>query len=157
MISNSPPPPSLRLFFATTDIFVEDPEHTEILHHEYFLLSKRQQNETQKLGFVIPIPKTSATSDELPPQIYVRSVSEKWIGAETIIPISFKHLILPELYKQPYTDLLDLQPLSITALRDPILEEICTKRFEYFNPVQTQFFHILYYTDYNSLVGGKCG
>ncbi|KAJ3224159.1 hypothetical protein HK099_000150 [Clydaea vesicula] len=138
-------------------IWVEDPEHTEILHSEYFLLSKKQQHETQKLGFVVPIPKTSSTSDELPPQIYVRAVSERWIGSETIIPISFKHLILPKFYETPFTDLLPLQPLPLSALQNPILEEICSQRFDFFNPVQTQIFHTLYWTSNNALIGAPTG
>ncbi|KAI8815177.1 Sec63 Brl domain-containing protein [Cladochytrium replicatum] len=138
-------------------IFVEDSEHIEILHSEYLLLSKRQADEPQKLGFSIPIPKTNSTVDELPPQIFVRAVSDKWIGAETILPVSFKHLILPNLYRTPHTNLLDLQPLPVSALQDPVLEEICRQRFEYFNPVQTQIFHTLYRTQHNALVGAPTG
>ncbi|KAJ3042101.1 activating signal cointegrator 1 complex subunit [Rhizophlyctis rosea] len=138
-------------------IWVEDPENTEILYSEYFLLQKRQQNEPQKLSFTIPIPRTSSTIDELPPQIFVRAVSDKWIGAETIIPVSFKHLILPTLYRTPHTELLDLQPLPISALQDPILEDICRQRFEFFNPVQTQIFHTLYKSEHNVLVGAPTG
>ncbi|KAJ3300578.1 activating signal cointegrator 1 complex subunit [Borealophlyctis nickersoniae] len=138
-------------------IWVEDSENTEILYSEYFLLHKRQQDEVQKLAFTIPIPRTSSTVDELPPQIFIRAVSDKWIGAEAIIPVSFKHLILPTLYRTPHTDLLDLQPLPISALQDPVLEEICRKRFDYFNPVQTQIFHTLYRTEHNVLVGAPTG
>ncbi|KAJ1555242.1 hypothetical protein HK405_002907, partial [Cladochytrium tenue] len=138
-------------------IWVEDAENVEILHSEYFLLSKKQANEPQKLVFTIPIPRTSSTVDELPPQIFVRAVSDKWIGSETVIAVSFKHLILPSLQRTPHTDLLNLQPLPIQALNDPILEEICRKRFDYFNPVQTQIFHTLYHTKYNSLIGAPTG
>ncbi|KAJ3008876.1 activating signal cointegrator 1 complex subunit [Thoreauomyces humboldtii] len=138
-------------------IWVEDSEHTEILYSEYFLLHRRQQDESQKIGFTIPVPSTSSTVDELPPQIYVRAVSDKWIGADVIIPVSFKHLILPTLNRAPHTDLLDLQPLPISALQDPILEEICATRFDYFNPVQTQIFHTLYRSDHNVLVGAPTG
>ncbi|KAK5666592.1 putative steryl acetyl hydrolase mug81 [Batrachochytrium dendrobatidis] len=138
-------------------IWVEDPESTDILYSEYFLVRKREHGQTQKLGFTIPIPKTLSTSDELPPQVYIRAVSDRWIGAENILPVSFKHLILPELNHAPYTDLLDLQPLSITALKNPIIEEICRPRFQYFNPVQTQIFHTLYQTRHNALVGAPTG
>ncbi|KAI8920167.1 Sec63 Brl domain-containing protein [Powellomyces hirtus] len=138
-------------------IWVEDSEHTEILYSEYFLLHKRQQDQEQKIGFTIPIPTTASTVDELPPQIFIRAVSDKWIGADVIIPVSFKHLILPALNRAPHTDLLDLQPLPVSALQDPVLEDICLKRFEYFNPVQTQIFHTLYKTTLNVLVGAPTG
>ncbi|KND03788.1 uncharacterized protein SPPG_01244 [Spizellomyces punctatus DAOM BR117] len=138
-------------------IWVEDSENTEILYSEYFLLHKRAQDEEQKLGFTIPIPTTSSTVDELPPQIFIRAVSDKWIGSDIIIPVSFKHLILPTLNRAPHTDLLDLQPLPVSALDNPILEDICRQRFEYFNPVQTQIFHTLYRSEHNVLVGAPTG
>ena len=62
----------------------------------------------------------------------------------------------PEDYP-PHTDLLDLQPLPISALNDEVLEEICAKRFSHFNPVQTQIFHTLYHTEHNALVGAPTG
>ena len=46
-------------------------------------------------------------------------VSDKWLQCETVLPVSFRHLILPEKYPPP-TELLDLQPLPITALRSHI-------------------------------------
>ncbi|KAJ3082711.1 activating signal cointegrator 1 complex subunit, partial [Quaeritorhiza haematococci] len=147
-------------------IWAEDGENTEILYSEYFLLNKKEHQELSesdtnpyhKLDFTIPIPRTSSTVDELPPQIYIRAVSDRWIGAETVIPVSFKHLILPGMYQSAtHTDLLDLQPLPVSALQDPILEEICRKRFDYFNPVQTQIFHTLYWTDHNVLLGAPTG
>lgn len=59
------------------------------------------------------------------------------IGAETQLPVSFRHLILPERYPPP-TELLDLQPLPITALRNPKFEMLYSKKFPIFNPIQTQ-------------------
>ncbi|KAH9270511.1 hypothetical protein BASA83_007323 [Batrachochytrium salamandrivorans] len=138
-------------------IWVEDPESTDILYSEYFLVRKRQMGQTQRLGFTIPIPKTNSTVDGLPPQVYIRATSDRWIGAESIFPVSFKHLILPELNRAPHTDLLNLQPLPLSALNDPIAEEICRSRFQYFNPVQTQIFHSLYQTQSNVLVGAPTG
>ncbi|TPX48749.1 hypothetical protein SeLEV6574_g01875 [Synchytrium endobioticum] len=138
-------------------IWVEDAENVEILHSEYFLLTKRQQYETQKLGFTIPLPSVTSTTDGLPPQIFVRAISDKWIGAETVIPVSFKHLILPSLQASVHTDLLDLSPLPISSLQDPVLESICAKRFDYFNAVQTQIFHTLYHTEHNALIGAPTG
>ena len=48
-------------------------------------------------------------------------VSDKWLGSEAILPVSFRHLLLPEKYAPP-TELLDLQPLPVSALRDPAFE-----------------------------------
>ena len=131
-------------------IWVEDSNNTEILHSEYFLLSRKQLGQPQVITFTIPV------IEPLPPQIFVRAISDKWIGAESVHAISFKHLILPELYP-PHTDLLDLQPLPVSALQNDVLEEICLKRFSHFNPVQTQIFHTLYNTSHNALIGAPTG
>ncbi|KAI8647168.1 Sec63 Brl domain-containing protein [Parasitella parasitica] len=131
-------------------IWAEDSENVEIYYSEYFLLYKKQFGEPIKIAFTVPLV------EPLPSQIYIRAVSDRWLGAETILPVSFQHLILPQLYP-PHTDLLDLQPLPITALKDQVLETICAKRFTHFNPVQTQIFHTLYNTDKNSLVGAPTG
>jgi len=131
-------------------IWVEDPENEHIYHTEYFLLNKKQLREEHKLVFTIPI------FEPLPPQYYLRAVSDRWIGAETVIPVSFKHLILPERHP-PHTELLDLQPLPTSALNNAAFEAIFLKRFTHFNPIQTQIFHTLYHTDHNVLLGAPTG
>ena len=63
-------------------------------------------------------------------------VSDKWLNSEAVLPVSFRHLILPEKYPPP-TELLDLQPLPVTALRNPAFEALY-RGFKTFNPIQTQ-------------------
>ena len=53
------------------------------------------------------------------------------------------------------SELLDLQPLPVTALMDPMLETLY--RFTHFNPIQTQLFHIMYHSDHNVLLGAPTG
>ena len=131
-------------------IWVENSETSEIYHHEYFILSRKKLYDDHELNFTIPL------SDPLPTQIYVRAVSDRWLGAETVTPVSFQHLIRPDT-ESVYTDLLDLQPLPVAALKNPLLEEIYSQRFEFFNPMQTQIFHILYHTSANVLLGSPTG
>lgn len=131
-------------------IWVENSETSEIFHHEYFILNRKKLHDSHELNFTIPL------SDPLPTQIYVRAVSDRWLGAETVHPVSFQHLIRPDT-ESVFTDLLDLQPLPVTALKHPILEEIYSQRFSYFNPMQTQIFHTLYNTDTNVLLGSPTG
>ncbi|KAI1115957.1 Sec63 Brl domain-containing protein [Nemania sp. NC0429] len=131
-------------------IWVENSETSEIYHHEFFILNKRKFYDDHELNFTIPL------SDPLPNQIYVRAVSDKWLGAETVTPVSFQHLIRPDT-ESVYTDLLNLQPLPISALKNPGLEEIYAKRFQFFNPMQTQIFHTLYHTPANVLLGSPTG
>ncbi|KAK8195009.1 Sec63 Brl domain-containing protein [Phyllosticta capitalensis] len=131
-------------------VWVENSETSEIFHHEYFILSRKKLYDDHELNFTIPL------SDPLPSQIYVRAVSDRWLGAETVTPVSFQHLIRPDT-ESVYTDLLNLQPLPITALKNPLLEEIYGKRFQFFNPMQTQLFHCLYHTSANVLLGSPTG
>ncbi|KZF21219.1 Sec63-domain-containing protein [Xylona heveae TC161] len=131
-------------------IWVENSETSEIYHHEFFLLSRKKLYDDHELNFTIPL------SDPLPTQIYVRAVSDRWLGAETVTPVSFQHLIRPDT-ESVYTDLLDLQPLPVSALKNPLLEEIYSKRFQFFNPMQTQIFHTMYHTPANVLLGSPTG
>ncbi|XP_038207200.1 activating signal cointegrator 1 complex subunit 3 [Zerene cesonia] len=131
-------------------IWVEDPETDIMYYHEYFLITKKQviTNEPQELVITIPI------SEPLPPQYYIRATSERWLGSESVLPLTFQHLILPETHP-PHTDLLELQPLPVTALNNPSYEMLYN--FTHFNPIQTQIFHCLYHTDNNVLLGAPTG
>ena len=131
-------------------IWVENSETSEIYHHEFFILSRKKLYDDHELNFTIPL------SDPLPTQIYVRAVSDRWLGAETVTPVSFQHLVRPDT-ESVYTDLLDLQPLPISALKHPLLEEIYGQKFQFFNPMQTQIFHTLYHTPTNVLLGSPTG
>ncbi|XP_036173871.1 activating signal cointegrator 1 complex subunit 3 isoform X3 [Myotis myotis] len=131
-------------------IWVEDPTNDHIYHSEYFLVLKKQviSKEAQLLVFTIPI------FEPLPSQYYIRAVSDRWLGAEAVCIINFQHLILPERHP-PHTELLDLQPLPVTALGCEAYEALYN--FSHFNPVQTQIFHTLYHTDCNVLLGAPTG
>lgn len=130
-------------------IIVEDNDGEFILHHEYFMLKKQYIDEDHTLNFTVPI------YEPLPPQYFIRVVSDKWLGSQTVLPVSFRHLILPEKYPPP-TELLDLQPLPVTALRNPAYEALY-QDFKHFNPVQTQVFTVLYNSDDNVLVAAPTG
>lgn len=130
-------------------VIVEDNDGEYILHHEYFVLKKQYIDEDHILNFTVPI------YEPLPPQYFIRVVSDKWLGSQTVLPVCFRHLILPEKYP-PATELLDLQPLPVTALRNPAYEALYDA-FKHFNPIQTQVFTVLYNTDDNVLVAAPTG
>lgn len=130
-------------------IIVEDNDGEYILHHEYFMLKKQYIDEDHFLNFTVPI------YEPLPPQYFIRVVSDRWLGSQTVLPVCFRHLILPEKYAPP-TELLDLQPLPVTALRNPSYEALYDT-FKHFNPIQTQVFTVLYNTDDNVLVAAPTG
>ncbi|CAI0434744.1 unnamed protein product [Linum tenue] len=130
-------------------VIVEDNDGEYVLHHEYFMLKKQYIDEDHTLNFTVPI------YEPLPPQYFIRVVSDRWLGSQTVLPVSFRHLILPEKYPPP-TELLDLQPLPVSALRNPSYEALY-QGFKHFNPVQTQVFNVLYNTDDNVLVAAPTG
>ncbi|KAM0836389.1 hypothetical protein ACQ4PT_062371 [Festuca glaucescens] len=130
-------------------VIVEDNDGEYILHHEYFMLKKQYVDEDHTLHFTVPI------YEPLPPQYFIRVVSDKWLGSQTILPVCFRHLILPEKYAPP-TELLDLQPLPVTALRNARYEGLYSA-FKHFNPIQTQVFTVLYNSDDSVLVAAPTG
>lgn len=127
-------------------VFVEDVNGEQILHQEMFVLKERGAEQEHTLNFTVAI------TEPLPPQYFIRVVSDRWINAQTLLPVSFRHLILPEKYP-PHTELLDLQPLPLTALRFPDAEQLyAAQGLKVFNPIQTQTFSTLYSTNDNCLI-----
>lgn len=128
-------------------IVVEDVDQEVILHHESFLLKAAFAGDEHVVNFTVPI------LDPLPPQYFVRVVADRWLHSETVQPISFRSLILPNKFA-PHTELLDLQPLPISALRAPeFLEPVLVRRgLTHFNALQTQAFTELYDTENNVLM-----
>ena len=53
-------------------------------------------------------------------------------------------------------ELLDLDPLPLSALQNPAYEALYRGRFTHFNPIQTQAFHTLYHSDHPVLLGNVC-
>eukprot|EP00823_Brevimastigomonas_motovehiculus_P004473 TRINITY_DN2963_c0_g1_i1.p1 TRINITY_DN2963_c0_g1~~TRINITY_DN2963_c0_g1_i1.p1 ORF type:complete len:2225 (-),score=605.06 TRINITY_DN2963_c0_g1_i1:245-6919(-) len=131
-------------------LIVEDIDGETILHYEYFVLKKKFSAESHTLNFTIPI------YEPMPPQYFVRVISDRWLGSETVLPISFRHLILPEKFAAP-TELLDLQPLSIKELGNDKFTEFYKGQFDVFNPIQTQVFPVVYKKDSSLLLASPTG
>ena len=140
-------------------ILAEDADGERILHSEFFVLRRAHREEDHSVSFIVPV------TEPTPPQYFVRVVSDVWLGAEAVLPTSFRHLILPE-KNPPPTELLDLQPLPVSALRNAAFERIYTSKalahvgihgLMHFNPIQTQTFNALYGSDDNCLVAAPAG
>lgn len=93
-----------------------DAQHEPRVEDEHHPLETMLLHSGAELG-LIPSPGNS------PLRYFIRVVSDRWINAQTLLPVSFRHLILPDKYP-PHTELLDLQPLPLTALRCPDAEKL---------------------------------
>ena len=132
-------------------VWVRDGESDHIYHSEPLLLHRKQSTTEHCLEFTLPIREPLAS------QYFVHVVSDRWVGCETIVPVSFKHLILPDVHP-PHTDLLDMHPVPVTALQNPLFEALYVRRgIRFFNPIQSQTFHLLYHSSKNVLVGAPTG
>ncbi|KAI6249552.1 Pre-mRNA-splicing factor brr2 [Erysiphe necator] len=133
-------------------IFAEDCDGEEILSYDQFILRKifaeAEMNE-HIVELTVPISKP------IPPNYFVSLISDRWMHSETKLELSFNKLVLPEKFP-PHTQLLDLQPLPVTALK---LEEYRSlyPNWERFNKIQTQTFNSLYSTDDNVFIGAPNG
>jgi pre-mRNA-splicing helicase BRR2 len=139
-------------FHGTSETFyiiVEDNDSEVILHNETFVLKKKNFNQDHRLSFIVPM------IDNFPPQYFIRVVSDRWLSCERLLPISFRHTILPEMLPPP-TGLLELQPLLFSMLRYPEAEAIY-RRYPHMYPIQTQTFKSLYETDESVFIGAATG
>jgi pre-mRNA-splicing helicase BRR2 len=129
-------------------VFIEDVNGAIVLHHEVLSISRSNAEEEHSLLFTVPV------LDPLPPLYFVRVISDRWMHAESSLPISFSSMILPPKFPPP-TELLDLQPLPPAALGESALAKLYG--FKEFNPIQSQTFHELFKTNRNILVCAPSG
>lgn len=130
-------------------ILVEDVDGEHILHYEPFILKSQNAADEHVVNFTVPM------LDPMPPQYFIKVISDRWMHSEVLLPVSFRHLILPQKFPPP-TELLDLQPLPVAAFRNPVYESLYTQ-FQYFNPIQTQTFSTLFQSDDNALICAPTG
>jgi activating signal cointegrator complex subunit 3 len=131
-------------------LWVEDSDNEKIYHSETWTLTKRMLREgVHKVAFTVPV------FEPLPPQYYVKMASDSWLGSESMAVVSFRNLLLPERHP-PHTELLDLDPLPVSALKKQQYISLYS-RFTHFNPIQTQAFHSLFHTDQSVLLGAPTG
>ncbi|KAG6377557.1 hypothetical protein JVT61DRAFT_15372 [Boletus reticuloceps] len=131
-------------------ILVEDVDGEIILFHDTFVLRQRYAEDEHSVTITVPM------FEPVLPNYYIPVVSDRWLHAETRLPISFKHLILPERFPPP-TPLLELQPLPLSALHNKDYEAIYSNTIQTFNKIQTQVFQALYTSDENVFVGAPTG
>jgi pre-mRNA-splicing helicase BRR2 len=163
-------------------LLVEDADGEAILHHETFSLKARHAEAGEEHHVTVYVPVSPSLEQHgLPPQYFVRVVSDRWMQSEALLPISFKNLILPDKFP-PHTELLDLAPLPVSALHNAEYEALYSAgnsssssssaaaapttaqlllgpaaNLTHFNPIQTQTFNALYEGDHNVLIAAPSG
>ena len=65
----------------TFHVIVEDPDGEQILHHEPFILKEKSAREEHVLYFYVPM------YDPMPPQYFIKIVSDRWLWSETTMPV----------------------------------------------------------------------
>lgn len=131
-------------------ILVEDVDGEVILFHDTFVLRQRYAEDEHSVSLTVPM------FEPVPPNYYISVISDRWLHAETRLPISFKHLILPKKFPKP-TPLLDLQSLPLSALHNKEFEALYANSIQTFNKIQTQVFQALYTSDENVFIGAPTG
>ena len=133
-------------------IIVEDCDGEAILFHDQFILRKdyaESEMSEHTVEFTVPI------TEPMPPNYFISVISDRWMHSETKVAVSFQKLILPEKFA-PHTQLLDLQPLPVMALKKQELIDLYPN-WKNFNKIQTQVFNSLFTTNDNVLVAAPTG
>jgi len=136
-------------------IVVADVDGEKSLHWEHFTLRQQYATEDHHLTFTVPL------FDPLPPQYFVRVVSDRWLGPDAVLPISFRNLVLPAKFP-PLTSLLDLQPKPVAEIPVPDrfregLPALSGRAFQYLNAIQTQCFNAIWTKDDSVFVAAPTG
>ncbi|CAD8152858.1 unnamed protein product [Paramecium pentaurelia] len=132
-------------------IFAYDAE--ELLHSEEFLMDMDTiiKKNTMQLSFYVPFNSKCKN-------YYLTIQSDRWVmldEEQTTIQIDLSNAFMQD-DQIDFTELLDLQPLPISALNNIEFEQLY-QQYKYFNPIQTQVFFGLYNTDDNILIGAPTG
>ncbi|KAJ2112563.1 Pre-mRNA-splicing helicase BRR2 [Coemansia sp. RSA 922] len=125
-------------------VCVEDASGAQLIHAEPLVISKAHATEEHVVEFACTL------ADPLPPQYFVVVMSDRWVGADTRLAVSFRHLRLPERAPPP-TALRDMQPM-----RDDDIERLLGVP-QGLNAVQTQAFHALWGSDDSVLLAAAPG
>ena len=123
-------------------IFVEDVDD-EMIHWQKEIITNK---ESHSLSFTV------ALHEPLPPHYFIRAASDRWLRCESVLPVSFKNLILPDKFPPP-TEKEDIEPISIKNLEWNIAISYFESKFDYFNTIQSQVFNAFYETDDSVFLG----
>lgn len=130
-------------------LWVEDIDGIDIIQIEHLMFRQDMLSLTSQFHF--SVSQSSPT-----PQVKLRLVSDKWLGAETEIDVPLADI------KMPYPcalrrHLLDLPLLPLTSLRLQVLQQNVGQKFGIFNAVQTQAFWPVVTSKRSVILSGPAG
>lgn len=142
-------------------IIVEDCDGSQILHHEQFALKASMVNLPQDdelaVNDIIKVFTVPITREPLPPQYYIKVVSDRYLHCISSTALPFRNLILPNKYPAP-TQLLDLLPQPVADIQAPdAFKDVLLEHTTILNPIQTQSFAAVFEGDENVLIGAPEG
>ena len=142
-------------------IIVEDCNGSQILHHEQFTLKASMVNigheDELAINDITKVFTVPITRDPLPPQYFIKVVSDRYLHCISTTSLPFRNLILPGKYPAP-TQLLDLLPLPVADIKAPDeFKAVLAEHTHVLNPIQTQTFSAVFEGDENVLVGAPEG
>lgn len=133
-------------------LFVEDPMGEKLLYSDTFSIKEDSINMENYLDFTISL--SSSYQEQLPPNLFITVISERWLYCEEKVPVLLNNVRLPKKFPSA-TPLLDIEPLSTEELQ--IEEFINAMQVSSFNQFQSQIFPALYNSNENVLVGASKG
>lgn len=130
-------------------IWIEDRDASTIL--QLFQIVFHETTDALRTDFFIPIPSGQPAAF-----VTIRSISDRWVGAEDSMTIPLDSLIMPSA-SPPHTPVLNLPFLGMDEIGSSILKDIFFSRLRTLNTLQTQTFWNLIHTKRNSLFCAPAG
>ncbi|GIQ80202.1 hypothetical protein KIPB_000961 [Kipferlia bialata] len=136
-------------------VMVYDPINSVLHHSERVMFDKAMANSNVTLPLAVRLDP-DVYDGEYPRTLYVWSIPDNWAGKGTLqsIEVNLTGLIVPE-ESGEYTNVPLFSPLSKRAMHWPEAESLFG--FDYFNPLQTSYFHRCYHSEGNVIIGAPTG
>lgn len=128
-------------------ILVEDGDGDRILYSDTLLVKQEFVNDEIHWTFTVTVQEPA------PPNYFISVISERWLGSESKIPLSFRSLILPPKFPANTS----IPPETRLVLVDNVEGGQDIFPFKTFNLVQSVTFDTLYKSDGNAFVGCSYG
>ncbi|KAH9482395.1 Putative helicase mug81 [Psilocybe cubensis] len=125
-------------------IWIEEEKGANILQLSHIIF--HPTTEFLDLDFFISIP-----NGQLPQFVTIRSISDRWVGAEDSVMVTFDYVIMPPT-SRPHTPVLNLPFLTIDDIQSSFPKDVIPRRFHTLNVLQTQSYWNFIHNKRNALI-----